>query len=54
MLPITVLASNPDQPRRHFDPESLRELADSIKAQGIIQPLLVADGRQRHLSDRGR
>ena len=41
MLPITVLRPNPDQPRRHFDPESLRELADSIKAQGIIQPLLV-------------
>lgn len=41
MLPITVLRPNPDQPRRHFDPESLRELADSIKTQGIIQPLLV-------------
>ena len=41
LLPLTVLRPNPDQPRRHFDPESLRELADSIKAQGIIQPLLV-------------
>lgn len=41
LLPLTALRPNPDQPRRHFDPESLRELADSIKAQGIIQPLLV-------------
>ena len=41
LMPITALRPNPNQPRRHFDPESLRELADSIKAQGIIQPLLV-------------
>ncbi|MGE9984752.1 ParB/RepB/Spo0J family partition protein [Desulfovibrio sp. SGI.169] len=41
LLPLTALRPNPDQPRRHFDPERLRELADSIKAQGIIQPLLV-------------
>lgn len=41
MLPLTALRPNPDQPRRSFDPESLKELADSIKAQGIIQPLLV-------------
>ncbi|WP_022655325.1 ParB/RepB/Spo0J family partition protein [uncultured Desulfovibrio sp.] len=41
LLPLTVLRPNPDQPRQHFDPEGLQELADSIKAQGIIQPLLV-------------
>jgi len=29
------------QPRMHFEPEALQELADSIKAQGLIQPILV-------------
>jgi ParB family chromosome partitioning protein len=29
------------QPRRDFDPDSLRELADSIAAQGVIQPIVV-------------
>lgn len=47
LLQITALQPNPGQPRRHFDQQALQELADSIKAQGIIQPLLVrpqADG----------
>ena len=37
----------PFQPRKDFSPEALRELADSIKAQGIVQPLIVRerDGR---------
>ena len=29
------------QPRNEFDPEQLRELADSIKQRGVVQPLLV-------------
>lgn len=37
---------NPYQPRTHFDREALEELADSIKIQGIIQPITV-----RRLSD---
>lgn len=41
LLPLTSLQPNPSQPRQHFDAEALQELADSIKAQGIIQPLLV-------------
>lgn len=32
---------NPFQPRTHFDQEALHELADSIKTQGIIQPITV-------------
>jgi ParB family chromosome partitioning protein len=31
------------QPRKHFSEEALRELADSIKVQGIVQPLIVRD-----------
>ncbi len=41
LLDIDLIAPNPEQPRTHFDPEQLRELADSIKEHGIIQPLIV-------------
>ncbi|MBQ1946504.1 MAG: ParB/RepB/Spo0J family partition protein, partial [Clostridia bacterium] len=32
---------NPDQPRREFDKEALKQLADSIAQSGVLQPLLV-------------
>ncbi len=32
---------NPDQPRKHFAPDKLAELADSIKARGLLQPIIV-------------
>ena len=35
------IGPNPMQPRRDFDEESLRELADSLKANGVMQPLVV-------------
>lgn len=40
-LPIEQLTANPDQPRRRFDPEALQELAESLKARGVLQPLIV-------------
>ena len=40
-IAIASIEVNPFQPRRNFDPEALAELADSIKLQGIIQPLTV-------------
>jgi ParB family transcriptional regulator, chromosome partitioning protein len=40
-LSVDMIAANPFQPRTRFDEASLRELADSIRATGIIQPLLV-------------
>ena len=43
---IDQLIPNPDQPRKTFDEESLRELADSINEQGIIQPIIVEKGRE--------
>lgn len=42
-LPIERIEPNPDQPRRDFAPESLQELSDSIRAKGIIQPLIVRE-----------
>ena len=41
-LDIDLIAPNPEQPRTHFEPEKLRELADSIREHGIIQPLVVS------------
>ena len=38
---LSVLAPNPQQPRRFFAEQEMEELAASIKAQGILQPLLV-------------
>jgi ParB family chromosome partitioning protein len=40
-VPTTALRPNPGQPRQNFDPVAHKELAESIKTQGIIQPLLV-------------
>jgi ParB family chromosome partitioning protein len=41
-LPITSLVPNRLQPRASFDEEGLEDLARSIRAQGVIQPLVVA------------
>jgi len=41
MLPIASIRPNPHQPRRAFDEEALAELTDSIRQQGLLQPLLV-------------
>ena len=40
-LPISQVESCSGQPRKHFDEESLQELADSITEHGIIQPMTV-------------
>jgi ParB family chromosome partitioning protein len=40
-VPLFLISSNPYQPRRVFDDRALQELADSFKAQGVIQPILV-------------
>ncbi len=40
-LPIELLRRNPDQPRRQFTEADLEELADSIRANGVLQPILV-------------
>lgn len=40
-LPISKLRVNPYQPRKTFNEEALRELAESIKEHGVIQPIIV-------------
>jgi ParB family chromosome partitioning protein len=47
-LPVGVLTPNARQPRRRLDHETIAELAESVRAQGIVQPVLVRplpDGR---------
>ena len=46
LLPVGQIQPNPRQPRSHFDPEELAELADSIREHGVIQPVLVTKGTQ--------
>ena len=44
-LPLSKIVPNPGQPRHHFSKDALDELANSIREQGIIQPLLVRPKR---------
>ncbi|MDO8860112.1 ParB/RepB/Spo0J family partition protein [Haliea sp. E1-2-M8] len=46
-IPVDLIQRGKYQPRRDIDPESLQELAESIRAQGVMQPIVV-----RPISDR--
>ncbi|MDR2501338.1 MAG: ParB/RepB/Spo0J family partition protein [Treponema sp.] len=41
ILPLDALTANPNQARKRFDEDKLRELADSIRRHGVIDPLIV-------------
>lgn len=42
-VPLSKIHPNPKQPRRHFDQTALEDLASSIQAQGILEPLVARD-----------
>lgn len=42
-ISITEIRANPYQPRKHFDPNSLAELSESIKTHGLLQPIVVKE-----------
>ncbi len=42
-LPIAAIQANPRQPRARFEPDSLAQLAASIREHGVIQPLIVTE-----------
>lgn len=50
-IPIDRILPDPDQPRRSFDRERLASLSESIKAQGVLQPITVqpADDQGHHV-----
>ncbi len=41
IIDLTRIQPDPAQPRRSFDPDKLTELADSIKVEGVLQPIVV-------------
>lgn len=41
LIAITDIVPNPEQPRKYFDPVAMRELANSIKEHGVMQPISV-------------
>lgn len=47
-LPIAQVKPNPNQPRTHFDESALTELAESIRENGVLQPLLVRKKGQNY------
>ncbi len=47
-IPIETIDANPLQPRRVFQPERLSELAQSIRANGIVQPIVVRRAGDRY------
>lgn len=54
---LTLIAPNPDQPRREFDEEALAELATSIRTIGLIQPIslrMMPDGRYQIIAGERR
>jgi ParB family transcriptional regulator, chromosome partitioning protein len=48
MLPVASMEPHPSQPRRHFEEEALAELAASIQARGLIQPIVVRPNGHRY------
>lgn len=40
-IPLAQLRANPYQPRKHFNEDSIKELAESIREHGVIQPIIV-------------
>lgn len=42
-MPTSRIRPNPTQPRRDFDPEALAELTESLRAHGMLQPILVRE-----------
>jgi len=43
VLNVSDVMRDPEQPRKHFEPNALADLAESIKTQGLIQPILVRE-----------
>lgn len=47
-IAIDQITANPNQPRKNFDQEALQELADSIRQNGVLQPILVRKVGQKY------
>jgi ParB family chromosome partitioning protein len=47
-IPVSEIDPNPEQPRRHFNPEHLEELANSVSRHGVLQPVVVRRAGNRY------
>lgn len=43
-IDLNLIQPNPEQPRQHFDPEALTQLAESVREKGVLEPVLVRHG----------
>ncbi len=48
-IDIKLIDVNPNQPRKNFEPTALKELSDSIKMHGVIQPIIVNKTGERYI-----
>ena len=48
VLPLSEIRPNKDQPRKNFDEDALEELTDSIRQNGVLQPILVRKKGQKY------
>lgn len=46
-IPVSKVEPNPYQPRREIDPERVKELAESIRSEGLLQPIVVRKAGER-------
>lgn len=49
LVPLTLIDANPDQPRQAFSEQSIAGLAQSIRSDGVIQPILLRPEGERYL-----
>ncbi len=49
LISVQQIVANEDQPRKFFDPDKLEELSNSIREQGIIQPILVQKKNEKYM-----
>ena len=47
-IPMDKVIPNPDQPRKSFNQEKIQELAQSIKENGLIQPIIVRKNKDKY------
>jgi ParB family chromosome partitioning protein len=48
-IKITDIDPNPGQPRKQFDDEKIKELTDSIRVHGVVQPIIVSPNGSRYM-----
>ena len=48
-IEINQIDPNTDQPRKKFDQEEIKELAESIKQHGVVQPIIVKPNKERYM-----